>query len=156
MQQCTKIILFLILNEAQHVSGDTTPFIRSLKLHKQSLVLHNTVEGCRTCKIIFKIRNNKILIHCCILLVCHCKNYTVSVTCAHLSVWFISYASFAAVQDLQPECEFRLNVATLTLRRLMSYIYIYIYIYIYMEHPFLMFLDHTQRRSTVGRTPLDE
>ena len=44
----------------------------------------------------------------------------------------------------------------LTLRRLMSYIYIYIYIYIYMEHPFLMFLDHTQRRNTVGRTPLDE
>ena len=38
----------------------------------------------------------------------------------------------------------------LTLRPLMSYIYIY------MEHPFLMFLDHTQRRSTVGRTPLDE
>ena len=25
-----------------------------------------------------------------------------------------------------------------------------------MEHPFLMFLDHTQRRSTLGRTPLDE
>ena len=34
--------------------------------------------------------------------------------------------------------------------------YIYIYIYIYMEHIFLMFLDHTQRRTTVGRTPLDE
>ena len=31
-----------------------------------------------------------------------------------------------------------------------------IYIYIYMEHPFLMFLDHTQRRTTVGRTLLDE
>ena len=30
------------------------------------------------------------------------------------------------------------------------------YIYIYVEHLFLMFLDHTQRRSTVGRTPLDE
>ena len=42
----------------------------------------------------------------------------------------------------------------LTLRLLMSYIYIYIYIY--MEHPFLMFLDHTQRRTTVGRTPLGE
>jgi hypothetical protein len=41
----------------------------------------------------------------------------------------------------------------LTLRLLMSYIYIYIYIY--MEHLSLMFLDHTQRRSTVGRT-LDE
>ena len=25
-----------------------------------------------------------------------------------------------------------------------------------MEHPFLMFVDHTQRRSTIGRTPLDE
>ena len=36
----------------------------------------------------------------------------------------------------------------LTLRLLMSYIY--------MVHLFLMFLDHTQRRSTVGRTPLDE
>jgi len=37
---------------------------------------------------------------------------------------------------------------TLTLRLLVSYIY--------MEQLFLMFLDHTQRRSTVGRTPLDE
>ena len=25
-----------------------------------------------------------------------------------------------------------------------------------MEHQFLMFLDHTQRRTTVGSTPLDE
>ena len=41
-----------------------------------------------------------------------------------------------------------IRVKLLTLRLLMSYIY--------MEHPFLMFLDHTQRRSTVGRTPLDE
>jgi len=40
----------------------------------------------------------------------------------------------------------------LTLRLLMSYIFIFIYIY--MERLFLMFLDHTQRRSTVGRTPL--
>ena len=42
----------------------------------------------------------------------------------------------------------RITVKLLNFRRLMSYIY--------MEHPFLMFLDHTQRRSTVGRTPLDE
>ena len=49
----------------------------------------------------------------------------------------------------------RIRVKLLNFRRL-SHIYIYIYIYIYMEHPFLMFLDHTQRRSTVGRTPLDE
>jgi len=40
MQQYIKILLFFILNEAQHVSGDTPPIIRSLKLHKQSLVLH--------------------------------------------------------------------------------------------------------------------
>ena len=40
------------------------------------------------------------------------------------------------------------SLSSLTLRLLMSYIY--------MEHLFLMFLDHTQRRTTVGRTPLDE
>jgi len=40
MQQCIKILSFLILNKAQHVSGDTPPIIRSLKLHKQPLVLH--------------------------------------------------------------------------------------------------------------------
>jgi len=44
----------------------------------------------------------------------------------------------------------RIRVKSLTLRLLMSYIYIY------LERLFLMFLDHTQRRSTVGRTPLDE
>ena len=41
-----------------------------------------------------------------------------------------------------------IRVKLLTLRLLMSYMY--------MERLFLMFLDHTQRRSTVGRTPLDE
>ena len=40
------------------------------------------------------------------------------------------------------------EIILLTLRLLMSYIY--------MEHPFLMFLDHTQRRTTFGMTPLDE
>ena len=42
----------------------------------------------------------------------------------------------------------RIRVKLLTFRLLMSCIY--------MERLFLMFLDHTQRRSTVGRTPLDE
>jgi hypothetical protein len=42
----------------------------------------------------------------------------------------------------------RIRNKSLTLRLLMSYIY--------MECIFLMFLDHTQRRSTVGRTPLDQ
>jgi len=40
MQQCIKVLLFLILNEGQHVSGDTPPIIRRLTLHKQPLVLH--------------------------------------------------------------------------------------------------------------------
>jgi len=34
--------------------------------------------------------------------------------------------------------------------------YIYIYIEREREHLFFMFLDHTQRRSTFGKTPLDE
>ena len=42
----------------------------------------------------------------------------------------------------------RIMVKILTLRILM--------LYIYMERILLMFLDHTQRRTTVGRTPLDE
>ena len=42
----------------------------------------------------------------------------------------------------------RIRVKSLTIRLLMSYIY--------MEHLFLMFLDHTQRRTGFGRTPLDE
>ena len=54
----------------------------------------------------------------------------------------------------QNETKQTTHITILTLRLLMSYIYIYIYIY--MERLFLMFLDHTQRRTTVGRTPLDE
>jgi hypothetical protein len=49
MQGFIKILLFLILNEAQHVSGDAPPINRSQKLQKQHLVLHNIVEGCQTC-----------------------------------------------------------------------------------------------------------
>jgi len=40
----------------------------------------------------------------------------------------------------------RIKVKSLTLRLLRSYIL--------MEYLFLMFLDHTQRRTTVGRTAL--
>ena len=83
----SKFLLFLILNEAQHVLGDTPPIIRSLKLHKQPPVLHMwkvvgrcpttfhicKTRGClcsfrllmmggvspKTCWVSFKIRNNK-------------------------------------------------------------------------------------------------
>jgi hypothetical protein len=49
----------------------------------------------------------------------------------------------------------RVKRNTLNLRLLMSYIYIYIYIYIYGA-PILDVSRSPQRRSTVGRTPLDE
>jgi len=40
MQECIKIFIIPYLYEAQHVSGDTLPIIRSLKLHWQPLVFH--------------------------------------------------------------------------------------------------------------------
>ena len=40
MQQCIKMFIIAYLYEAQHVSGDTPPIIRSLKLHWQPLVFH--------------------------------------------------------------------------------------------------------------------
>jgi len=40
MQQNIKIFIIPYLYEAQHVSGDTPPIIRSLKLHWQPLVFH--------------------------------------------------------------------------------------------------------------------
>ena len=82
---------------------------------------------------------------------------------AHFSAALISfYRSFNPLNaELNPICHLlallgvhhflhvsRIRVKSLTLRLLMSYIY--------MKHLFLMFLDHTQRRSTVGRTSLDE
>jgi len=58
MQKCAKILLFHIYNEVQHVSGDTPPIIRSLKLHWQPLVFHTwkvvgSVVG-RRCKAQFQ------------------------------------------------------------------------------------------------------
>jgi hypothetical protein len=40
MQQCIKIFIIPYLYEAQHVSGDTPPIIRSLKLRWQPLGFH--------------------------------------------------------------------------------------------------------------------
>ena len=55
----------------------------------------------------------------------------------------ISYSSYQIICT-----SFIKTPGRLTLRLLMSHIY--------MERIFLMFLDHTQRRTTVGRTPLNE
>jgi hypothetical protein len=86
LQQCIKIIIIPYLYEAQHVSGDTPPIIRSLELHWQPLVFHtwkvvgrvfvgrcqaHTDNGrcvARNMLSFILISNNKILIHCCILL----------------------------------------------------------------------------------------
>ena len=40
MQQCIKIFIIPYLYKAQHVSGDTPPIIRSLKLPRQPLVFY--------------------------------------------------------------------------------------------------------------------
>jgi len=40
MQQCIKIFIIPYLYEAQRVSGDSLPIIKSLKLHWQPLVFH--------------------------------------------------------------------------------------------------------------------
>ena len=80
--------------------------------------------------------------------------YIANILLFHFQSLIIRYEVLSAVCG-RVRSEFSCNMTNilfqylgLTLRRLMSYIY--------MEHPFLMFLDHTQRRSTVGRTPLDE
>jgi len=48
MQQYIKLFIIPYLYEAQHVSGDTPPIIRSLKLHWQPLVFH-------TCKVVGRV-----------------------------------------------------------------------------------------------------
>jgi hypothetical protein len=40
MQRVSKFVIIQYLYDAQHVSGDTPPIIRSLKLHWQSLIFH--------------------------------------------------------------------------------------------------------------------
>jgi hypothetical protein len=40
MLQCIKIFIIPYLCKAQHISGDTPPIIRTLKLHWQPLVFH--------------------------------------------------------------------------------------------------------------------
>jgi len=97
----------------------------------------------------------------------HCVSPSAPLYCSYLTLWSLlnskCYLVVNCSTDLHFAREFAISEAVvwllsvsssslqgleLTLRRLMSNIY--------MEHPFLMFLDHTQRRSTVGRTPLDE
>ena len=63
-------------------------------------------------------------------------------------VWHLMYDPHEEIAAFLLAPNLALTGSLLTLRLLMSYIY--------MEHLFLMFLDHTQRRSTVGGTPLDE
>ena len=86
-------------------------------------------------------------------------SYVIRVTVAvytfyYLTLSSVSNVTFTACVQFNAEGIYadvpKQMYQSLTLRLLMSYIYIY------MEHLFLMFLDHTQRRTTVGRTPLDK
>jgi hypothetical protein len=55
------------LNEAQHVSGDTPPIIRSLELHKQPLVLRTWKVVGRVvvgrCQVAYATCNKILLFH---------------------------------------------------------------------------------------------
>jgi len=57
MQQCIKIFIIPYLYEAQHVSGDTPPIIRRLKLHWQPLVFH-------TWKVVGRVVGGRCQAHC--------------------------------------------------------------------------------------------
>ena len=111
--------------------------------------------GCRRPSVSFRLSDSKMP---CTAMITHCYDYALlhRTSSSLYTNWFnplnpelnpICYllALFGAHHFLHVS---RIRVKLLTFRRLMSYIY--------MEHPFLMFLDHTQRHSTVGRTPLDE
>ena len=63
MQQRTKIFISY-LYKAQHVSGDTSPIIRSLKLHYQPLVLHRWKVYRRVVAGHCHVEYEKV--HCCI------------------------------------------------------------------------------------------
>ena len=76
------------------------------------------------------------------------KNRSLSGFWCTIGIQIVYITEVLLIVNLSFIAYFRKILQLLTLRRLMSYIY--------MEHPFLMFLDHTQRRSTVDRTPLDE
>jgi len=57
MQQCINIFIIPYLYEAQHVSGDTPPIIRSLKLHWQPMVFH-------TWKVVGRVVGGLCQAHC--------------------------------------------------------------------------------------------
>ena len=100
-------------------------------------------------------------------ILCTCPNqHNLFNLIVYIIVGFLTHAKISSLvnplnAELNPICSLlallgahhflqvsRIRVKSLTLRLLMSYIY--------MEHLFLMFLDHTRQRTTVGRTPLDE
>jgi hypothetical protein len=78
-------LLFLILNEAQHVSGATPPIIRSLKLHKQPLVLHAWKVVGRS-----EIINFDTLLH--LVGFFHCKNCIMMHGSTHIKLVHVVYA----------------------------------------------------------------
>ena len=117
------------------------------------------------CQVFFKIISLRIYISLLVLLLplpSYCASHS---SCHQICSKFPFYFPVVHINplnaELNPICYLlallgahhflhvsRIRVKSLTLRQLM--------LYTYMKHLFLMFLDHTQRRTTVGRTPLDE
>ena len=111
------------------VQGCTLPFTHYYIIFTETFLLRQT---CSVILIIFKMLNKA-----------RSWNQLICYTSKHEgdNALLFSFCHFI-------RCVINLGSSSLILSLLMSYIY--------MDHLFLMFLDHTQRRTTVGRTPLDE
>ena len=148
---------------SSHLSVTLILLNHVLQKHQDAILLPSTIchqhRGSAGCLTILALQVTTTVIVC-VTLNCFTVNHISRMCKKHILLWL-----FLLLNPLKPELNSicyllallgahhflhvsRIRVKLLTLRRLMSYIY--------MEHPFLMFLDHTQRRSTVGRTPLDE
>ena len=117
--------------------------------HKNWILVSLSSSTLRSCK----TKPQLLMLGCCSrpALKAFIENYHLSFAINPLNAQLNPICQLLALLGVHHFLHFsRIRVKSLTLRLLMSYIYIY------MEHLFLMFLDHTQRRTTVGRTPLDE
>ena len=164
---------YLLTAIGQPPGGSSTVHIQTQTIQrttqiKQYIEKHKNQEVCKPCPVFagitlaFALQLRKKHRKTSVRVVIH--KHTMRIH-SHNNKKYINYIINPLNAELNPICHLlallgvhhflhisRIRVKSFSLRLLISYIYIYIY----MEHPFLMFLDHTQRRTAVGRTPLDE